>query len=182
VQPVTAIHGVVGSTGSETVRGRISCTASPAPTSQKLKSNRSTKSGVPWGLAPRPTLVFRPPRPRSTQVCEVLQTSPMFGSHAEPQGRTRWLQVSPTGHCAAVTQLFVVVMLQPPVGSSEIWQKAQSAFDVQARSVKTLQRPGAVSRPLGSCQDPTPPDLKSIAIIPKGSDTGSGSTHSSAAM
>src|SRR6187402_925688 len=106
----------------------------------------------------------------------------MLGSHADPQGRTRWMQVSPPGHCVLVTQALDVVTLQPPVGSSEIWQKKQSAFDVQPRSVNTLQRPGAFIRPFGSCHAATPPALKSIAISPNGSETGSGSTHSSAAM
>src|SRR5262245_48708985 len=106
----------------------------------------------------------------------------MFGSHADPHGLTRWMQDSPPGHCAAVTQLFEVVMLHPPVGSSEIWQNAQSAFDVHVRSVKSLQVPGATIKPLGSCHSLTPPEVKSIAISPKGSDTGSGSTHSSAPM
>src|SRR5512145_862739 len=50
-QPVTLIHGVVGSTGSAGVRGRMSCTASPAPTSHRLKSNTRRKSALPSGLA-----------------------------------------------------------------------------------------------------------------------------------
>jgi hypothetical protein len=106
----------------------------------------------------------------------------MLGSQAEPHGLTRWMQDSPAGHCAAVTQALFVVTLQPPVASSEIWQNAQSAFDVHPRSVKTLHVPGAFIKPLGSCHSLIPPGAKSMAISPNGSDTGSGSTHSSAAM
>src|SRR6185436_13781135 len=103
-----------------------------------------------------------PPCPRFVQVWLVLQVSP--GSQADPHVRRRWMQLSPTGHWAFDTQLLVVVVLQPPVGSSEMLQKAQSAFEVQVRLVETLQRPGATMTLFGSCHSVTPPALKSMAI------------------
>ncbi len=84
-QPVTGSQGLVGSI---VVPGSISSTESPALINHRPRSNNTRCSAAEGGPAsiPRPSTGEAP---MPTQVWDVSQTSPMNGSHSEPQARTR---------------------------------------------------------------------------------------------